>query len=185
MITGRWLYRTRQFWFAVRSDPRLVDLENAATFLNLEQLILFQRMQPSEQAHSLRVQQALLERGEQDKDLFVAALLHDVGKTRYPLHLWERIWIVLAQAVYPSCVDRWGKAEHEQPETIAWWRKAFVVAAQHPKWGAEMAEASGTAPMAVALIRRHQEKHTSLIGWETASREEILLQTLQSVDDLN
>lgn len=185
MITGRWLYRTRQFWSAVRPDSHLVDLENAATLLNREQFILFQRMQPSEQAHSLRVQQALLERGEQDKDLFVAALLHDVGKTRYPLRLWERIWIVLAQAVYPGIVDRWGKDAHGQPETMAWWRKAFVVAAQHPKWSAEMAETAGTSPLAVALIRRHQEKHTSFTEREVISREEFLLQTLQSVDDLN
>jgi hypothetical protein len=115
----------------------------------------------------------------------VAALLHDVGKTRYPLHLWERIWIVLVQSVYPGCVARWGKEDDRQPERIEWWRKAFVVAAQHPKWGAEMAAAAGTAPLAVDLIRRHQEKQVSPIELETTSREEILLQALRSVDDLN
>ena len=183
MTTGRWLYRTRQFWLALRPDSRHADLENAATFLNREQMALFVCMQPSEQAHSLRVLQALLERGEQDKDLCVAALLHDIGKTRRPLHLWERIWIVLAQAVYPGCVAHWGREPDGQADQVEWWRKAFVVAAQHPQWGAEMAAAAGTSSLAVALIRRHQDKPITPAGQEAATREEVLLNILQSVDD--
>jgi hypothetical protein len=183
MITDRWLYRTRQFWLALRPAASHADLKIAATFLNHEQLILFQRMQPSEQAHSLRVLQALLERGELDKDLCVAALLHDVGKTRYPMHLWERVWVVLVEAVCPGCAQSWGQTEDGQLDTVEWWRKAFVVAARHPQWGAEMAAEAGASPLAVALVRRHQDKQISPGQREAASREEALLQTLQSVDD--
>jgi hypothetical protein len=66
---------------------------------------------------------------------------------------------------------------------IEWWRKAFVVAAQHPKWGAEMAAAAGTLPLAVALIRRHQDKPNTIEQQEINSREKLLLRILQSVDD--
>jgi hypothetical protein len=148
-------------------------------------LILFQRMQPSEQAHSLRVLQALLERGEQDKDLCVAALLHDIGKTRYPMHLWERVWVVLAEAVCPGCAQGWGLKGDGLLDTVEWWRKAFVVAARHPQWGAEMAAEAGASPLAVALIRGHQDKQISPVQREASTREEVLLQTLQSVDDLS
>lgn len=184
MITGRLLYRTRQFWMALRPAASNADLENVAHFLNTAELALFQGMQPGEQSHSQRVLQALLERGERDKDLCVAALLHDVGKTRYPLHLWERVWIVLAQAACPDCVQRWGTEMDGQLEKAAWWQKAFVVAAQHPRWGAEMADEAGVSPLAVNLIRRHQEKLTPPARREL-THEETLLLILQSVDDLS
>jgi hypothetical protein len=184
MITSRLLYRTRQFWMALNPAATHADLEILATLLNGGQIGLFQRMQSSEQAHSLRVLQALLERGERDKDLCVAALLHDVGKTRYPLRLWERIWIVLALATCPDCVQRWGQDRDGQLERVAWWQKAFVVAAQHPRWGAEMANEAGVSPLAVELIRRHQEKLPSPARREI-THEETLLLILQSVDDLS
>ena len=184
MITSRLLYRTRQFWMALKPATTQADLEILATLLNGEQIALFRRMQSSEQAHSLRVLQALLERGERDKDLCVAALLHDVGKSRYPLRLWERIWIVLAQAAFPEYVRRWGEDRDGQLETVAWWRKAFVVAAQHPRWGAEMADEAGVSPLAVDLIRRHQEKLASPTRREI-THDETLLLILQSVDDLS
>jgi len=184
MITGRLFYRTRQFWMALKPATPLADLEIVATFLNGEQLALFQCMQPNEEAHSLRVLQALLERGERDKDLCVAALLHDVGKIRYPLRLWDRVWIVLVQAVFPGSMQRWGQEGDGRLETAAWWRKAFVVAAQHPQWGSEMAAAVGASPLAATLIRRHQEKLASPVRREI-TREETLLQILQSVDDLS
>jgi hypothetical protein len=182
MIAGRWLYRTRQFWMALKPAAPHADLEIIATLLNGEQIALFQRMQSSEQAHSMRVLQALLERGERDKDLCVAALLHDVGKTRYPLRLWERVWIVLVQAACPDCVQSCGQERDWQLETAVWWQKAFVVAVQHPQWGAEMAAAVGASPLAETLIRRHQEKLASPVRREI-TREETLLQILQSVDD--
>jgi hypothetical protein len=73
-------------------------------------------MQESEQAHALRVLHALLEQGEEHPDLSVAALLHDVGKSRFPLKLWERVLIVLGQAFFPERAARWGAAA----ENAAW-----------------------------------------------------------------
>ncbi len=184
MINGRLLYRTRQFWMALKPATPHADLEILVTLLNGEQMALFQRMQSSEQAHSLRVLRALLERGEQDKDLCVAAVLHDIGKTRYRLRIWERIWIVLTQAACPECVQRWGQDRVGQLGTVAWWRRAFEVAAQHPRWGAEMAAEAGVSLLAVELIRRHQERLPSPAHREI-TREETLLLILQSVDDLS
>ena len=92
-------------------------------------------------------------------------------------------WIVLVQAACPGCIQRWGQEPEGGLETIPWWRKSSVVAVQHPRWGAQMAAAAGTSPLAVTLIRRHQETLVSPVEQETALRQEILLQILQSVDD--
>ena len=51
----------------------------------------FRRMRRSEQQHSINVLRMLQARGYSDSALMVAALLHDVGKTRAAYHLWDRV----------------------------------------------------------------------------------------------
>jgi hypothetical protein len=116
-------------------------------------------MQPGEQAHSIQVMRAVSHTfngssGDHPKDLLVAALLHDVGKIRYPLRIWERIFIVLVRALAPEKAREWGEGEP------AGWRRAFVIAERHPEWGAQMAAAAGVSPLTEALIRRHQMQHS-------------------------
>ena len=122
MNANRILYRTRQFWQALGASLTLgaslapEDRDLVQALLTPGQIALFEGMQESEQAHALRVLHALLEQGEEHPDLSVAALLHDVGKSRFPLKLWERILIVLGQAFFPERAKRWGAAA----ENAAW-----------------------------------------------------------------
>jgi hypothetical protein len=181
MNASRFLYRSRQFWYAISTRTSPQDVELIKSVLTDPQIELFQRMQPSEQAHSLVVLKELLQRGEQNPDLLVAALLHDVGKSRAPLRSWERVMIVVVGAICKDCIHEWGKMAPEEGEDIQGWRRAFIVAEQHPAWGADLAAACGTSPLATALIARHQEQRLS--GAKT--EEDILLIKLQAVDDLN
>jgi len=134
---------------------------------------LFNRMHDSEQAHSLRVYNQLLAQGEKDTDLLVAALLHDVGKSRHPLRLYERVVVVLAKALFPEQVKQWGQGDP------GGWQRPFVIAEQHPAWGAEMAAQAGASPKAVALIYRHQEK----LSGKADTHEDQLLLRLQLLDE--
>jgi hypothetical protein len=182
MNAARFLYRTRQFWQALGTTTTPEDLEQARAALSSSLFALFQRLQPSEQLHSLLVWQALRERGESNPDLWVAALLHDVGKSRFPLRLWERVAIVLAKSFCPGCSQRWGETSQGGEERVAkGWRRAFIVCTGHPTWGAEMAAAAGASPLAVALIRRHQEELPP--AGRANSLEDRLLRKLQAVDD--
>ncbi len=147
----RILYRVRQFWQALTAVPNPEDVETARGLLTPSLMTLFLGMQPSEQAHSLRILQQLRQQGESDPDLLAAALLHDLGKSCHPLSIWERTLIVLGKAFFSRQAGQWGKGEPRG------WRRAFVVAAQHPAWGAEMAVQAGASPLTAALIRRHQE----------------------------
>jgi len=137
---------------------------------------LFCRMQTSEQVHSLWVYRSLRNQKETHPDLLSAALLHDVGKTLHPLTIWQRIEIVLANRIVPDAVKRWGNA----PPTG--WRKPFVVAAQHPAWGAELAQKAGASPLVVLLIRRHQQEPQAEDG-DPISEEDFLLVRLKTYDD--
>jgi len=185
MNRSRILYRTRQFWRAARSTDTPQDLDLAQRTLSPALWGLFLQMQPNDQQHSLRVLQALLDQNENNASLCQAALLHDIGKARLPLHLWERVLIVLVASFCPECVQRWGQPLAGDPETVPAWRRPFTVAVNHPQWGAEMAEQGGASPLVVNLIRRHQEK-TRQAGESVPSSdalEDTLLRKLQAADD--
>jgi hypothetical protein len=171
------LYRARQFFMALRATaPSSEGLEKARSVLTEEQMSVFGRLQPSEQAHSLAVLGALLEQGENNPDLLVAALLHDVGKLCHPLRLWERVMIVISQLIFPRQLKKWGEG---LPYGV---KRPFVVAEQHPVWGAELVAEAGASPLAVALVRRHQQ---ALAPAANLSLEDRLLLALQSADNQN
>jgi hypothetical protein len=173
---ARAAYRIRQFWRAWRARPAPADLEHACRLLSPAEYALFLRLQPGEQAHSLHVLAQLEQRGDDDPNLLAAALLHDVGKIRYPLHLWERALIVLAHWLLPRQSRRWGQV----PSSMATgWHKAFLVAEHHPAWGAELAAQAGSPERTIALIRRHQQPVDS----PDLQGDDLLLTRLQAVDD--
>ena len=176
---SRPFYRVRQFWQALHARPSEPAMARAQAILSPQQFALFSLMQPSEQVHSLRLLEQLQEHAPLPHDLRVAALLHDAGKSLFPLRLWERIWIVLARAFAPAWVQRWGSQPVDPG--IPFWQRPLAVACQHPEWGARLAEQAGASPLAVAIIRRHQQPHASANG----STEDELLRRLQAVDDQN
>lgn len=181
MNTSRLVYRSRQFWQALTTRPSEVDKELVASILDPGQVELFNLLQKSEQTHSIRVLKAVRKQGGDNIDLQAAAMLHDIGKVKEPLRLWERILIVITNAICPACVKEWGAAQGEVPSAMPGWQRAFVVAEQHPAWGAELASQCGASVMTVALIARHQEK-LSPEGAGEDSEENRLLRILQAAD---
>jgi len=186
MSPGRWGYRVRQFFETLFAHPTPADLELVRETLTPAQAALFRQLQPSEQAHAVRVLRAVQETCqangmEPPADLLAAALLHDLGKTRYPLRIWERVMIVLGKAILPTFAARWGREDSTRPPRG--WARPFVIAAHHPGWGANMAAEQGTAPRAVALIRRHQDPLPPHRLSENSNEEDRLLAILQAVDD--
>jgi putative nucleotidyltransferase with HDIG domain len=173
----RVLYRVNQFW-ATLVPAQLIseDLETVQSILTDAQMALFKQLQPSEQAHSLAVLETLLEQGETHPDLLTAALLHDVGKILHPLSPWERTIIVITKLVFPGQLTRWGSVEPKR------WKRPFVIAQQHPQWGASLARKAETSPLAVDLIREHQ--NNSLVDIADDMTIKLLL-ALQVADNQN
>ena len=177
MIISQATYRIRQFWLAWRAEPLTEEaLAPARSILSAKQMQLFTRLQPSEQIHALRVLETVQQWGETDTDLQTAALLHDIGKARAPLKLWERVVIVLGKALFRERVKQWGRG---QPQGLL---RPFVIAEQHPVWGGEMALEVGASPLAVSLIRRHQSPDDFQ---PINDQENHLLQILQKADHQN
>jgi putative nucleotidyltransferase with HDIG domain len=167
-------YRLRQLWSNLTAGPlsEAARREVDAALSPAEQA-LFDRFSFADQWHSYHVLCDLRRAGYNDAGLWAAALLHDVGKTRYPLTAGDRTLIVVGAVLFPERARRWGQGAAES------WRRPFVVRAQHPAWGAEMAAAAGSDPVVVELICRHQDKPP--VEDELAG----LLRALQWADDQN
>jgi len=162
--------------------PDQTGIELAQSILSPQLLVLFLELQPSEINHSFEIARSLITSGKKDPDLLAAALLHDVGKSRSPLNLWERAIVVLAKRLFPATYQKWGTSGDMQG-----WRRIFVVAEQHPAWGAEMAAAAGASQLTVNLIRRHQGSYSpvSKVDFESElrTREDYFLYQLQLLDE--
>lgn len=174
----RALYRVGQF---VRSLSGRLSRERKAqveSWLTPPLFELFCRLTPSEQYHAYHVRQTLAADGHTSPDLLTAALLHDVGKSKMPLAIWERVLIVLGFKFAPARAFRWGTV----PDPSSAWVRPFVVAVHHPEWGAEMVKAAGGTELAVELIRRHQEGKEREREKE---KERELLSVLQHADNSN
>ena len=197
-------YRVSQFLAAVKTrlpgwaGGGSKDLAIANTLLYTilvtgPQHDLFKRMPANDRQHALAVAQTLLQAGYHQPALMQAALLHDVGKS-IGQPLVHRVIIVLLQAFWPGVLRRLetpvatvcpSLASHPAAmdvlDNVAWWRRPFVIHAQHPYIGAVWARAAGCEPLAVTLIARHQDT----INDEASGAEAELLALLQWADDLN
>jgi hypothetical protein len=147
--------RIQQGVRALVSGLHPVEDALAQPYLSPDLFALYRQMRRFERQHSLRVLRALLASGHSQADLLTAALLHDVGKTRFSFSVPEKVLVVLVKAILPGTYWRWGRLW--QPGSRAFWQRPFAISVQHPAWGAAIAAQAGASPLACALIRDHAE----------------------------
>jgi hypothetical protein len=175
-------YRVRQFQRAVWAllhPLRPEELAVARAVLPARAWDLFSAMPEVDRRHGVDVLQTLQERGFDDPALAQAALLHDCAKHRGGLTLMHWVAVVLLKAIRPDALAAWAAAPEPGPSG---WRQAFWAHAHHPESGARLAAAAGCDPLAVSLIRWHQDSSAASPHDEV---EERLLAALQAADDDN
>jgi hypothetical protein len=139
------------------------EIAEIESLLTPAQKALFERMERSDQRHSLDVYYTLRRAGHNDRELLQAALLHDAGKTvlagdkpisaRGPLQrltVWHRTLVVLLPGIAPGLLARLAVDGRG-------WKRPFAVHMQHAQASADLAAQAGSTPKVVALIRRHHE----------------------------
>ena len=184
MNARRIRYRVKQFWHTLRAPWLPVEHAYAVVRLTPELLTPFERMSRAEQQHGIALCKALEARGITDADALVAGLLHDCGKSVAPPTLWDRVLVVLGEALLPRQAARW--ATHSEmgspPRGLT---RGFVIRKRHAEWGAAIAEQAGASPRAVALIRQHHhamdDEAPSECAWDADFS--VLLRTLQELDN--
>jgi len=169
--------RLRQGIHALLAFTCAVDYTLAEHYLSPQHLDLFRQMQRSEQLHGLNVLRVVLaQEATTPDDLAIAALLHDVGKIRYPLPVWSKSLAVLVRALMPRRFWRWSEETSANPL-----KRGCMVMAQHPIWGAELVGSTGVSERVTWLIAHHDE---TLDRWEDHP-DFLLLRRLQNADNVN
>ena len=169
-------YRVTQLWWNITAEPLPdpVRREIDAVLSSAEKDLFFM-FQESDQWHAHRVYSLLQQAGQTQPDLLAAAFLHDVGKTRVNLSVWDRMLTVIADRLMPAKAISWGQGDLNS------WKRPFVVRYHHAQWGAEMAQSAGSSALTISLIRRHQDTMPAA----SQSFEDELLRFLQWADGLN
>lgn len=138
--------RVRQFREA-KVPPEPADFALAREYLGQGPLLeLFELQTPRDVRHAAGTARWLVERGHADRDLIVAALLHDVGKGEQ--RRWDRVSWVVARRVGLGTVS----ASTTSRFAV---RRAMARTANHAVEGARMTEAAGAPKRVVDLIARH------------------------------
>ncbi|MEQ8672974.1 MAG: hypothetical protein RLP44_31135 [Aggregatilineales bacterium] len=169
--------RIRQGLRALFAFSQDADLQLAETYLNDAQLELFKQMKHGEQLHSLNVLRDVLAQAEDTpRDLAIAALLHDSGKIRYPLAIWQKTLAVLMRAGSISLYRRMSTGDPRNP-----FKRACVVAERHPVWSSELVMKTNASERTLWLVTHHAD---SLTQWDSHPHSK-LLKRLKDADDAN
>ena len=151
------------------------NLGLAEQYLTAKELAAFCAMSRAEQLHSLRVLQVVLEQQESTPRVLAAsALLHDVGKSRYHLAVWQKTLCVVVTAVMPSLARQLGKGEGTSVL-----RAPFAVRQHHARWGRDILRYCQSEDEVEWLVENHQALAESYRDHPCYS----LLQRLQLADD--
>lgn len=148
-------YRIHQFYHGLFPQITLEDLRLVRSFLSGSAVSLFQAQSPADQRHALDVAKDLLENAARlspssQSDLIQAALLHDCGKIRVPLKIWQRGYIVICTHL-PHGFQKWLQGLTQYPALSL----PLILAQHHPQWGALLAAQAGLNGDVVTLIREH------------------------------
>jgi hypothetical protein len=171
------LMRMRQGLRALFAFSLPVDRDLAAEYLSPDLLALFDALNRGERYHSLNVLRQVLADGPTPRELAIAALLHDAGKSRYSMNVWQKTLSVLVKKLLPGAYARWSAAD----PAVHPWARPYVVREQHPAWSAALARAAGAPEAAVWLIEHHAEPASQWEGHPLVP----LLRRLQASDDAN
>jgi hypothetical protein len=149
--------RLKQFLAAISAHVTLDERVLVVTTLSDSELLLFERMPVFDQRHCLDVYHTLVRNGHNDPHLLRAALIHDCGKlddAGAPIPLFYYGLFVVLKALAPRLYER-AAADGRGP------LRRFAVHARHEMRAAALAEALGSPPEVVAILRDYAARNAT------------------------
>jgi hypothetical protein len=150
-------YRLRQLFAALSARLSPDDRALVAGTLDAAELRLFERMPRYDQRHCLDVYQTLRAAGYDDAPLLKAALLHDCGKVDddgRPIPLVYYGAFVVLKRCLPGLYDLAARSRHPL-------LRPFAIHAAHEQRAACMAEAAGSSPELLAVLRDYAARRAT------------------------
>lgn len=106
-------YRVKQFLWAIGSTFKKIDYDYLRKYLNEEEIKLFNTLKHNDKHHCIRVCKdsiSMKEENNIDVDamkLGKAALLHDIGKSKFKLNVFEKSIVVLLDKATNGKINRY------------------------------------------------------------------------------
>lgn len=142
-------YRIKQFIWAITAKLSEEEIQFIKRYLSIEEQELFWGLRVYEQKHSLRVAYALRRQGgkHQVEEYIRLGLLHDVGKSKYPLNPIEKSIIVMLDGITKGRIRYWSKL------------KIVKCYYQHGEIGYQMLQELGSyAPSFLEAVKTHHQE---------------------------
>lgn len=158
--------RIKRFFKVLFPTVKPGEMHQAAETLPAAAFSLFCRQALPEQRHALDVAKSLKVRkiylnlsAEDYRNLIIAALLHDCGKSLVTIHLWQRVMIVLVAACPWQFMNNHIINNKSQARGLA---LTLEIADRHAEWGESLARKAGLNEHICLLIRQHHSPRTEL-----------------------
>ncbi|MFA6942072.1 MAG: HDIG domain-containing metalloprotein [Clostridiaceae bacterium] len=141
--------RIRQFLIYLFSSLSCQDIEYIDKKLDNNIKYVFLKLSKYEKKHSILVAQAVEKEFKNDPDLVVAALLHDIGKTKYHINITQKSLLVV--------LDHLTKGKLKKI-TI---NKSINIFYNHGQIGYDILKNSGYNNRILFIVKNHHNKNIS------------------------
>lgn len=147
------MYRVKQFLWGIKSLYRDIDIEYVKKFLTEDEIKIFKKLKINDQHHCIRVCKDSLEINRNyelninEYKLGKAALLHDIGKTKFHLNLVEKSIVVILHKLTRGYIKKYKNI------------KQIDIYYNHPKIGYEILKEKGYSKDILEVVRYHHTKN--------------------------
>lgn len=147
------MYRVKQFLWGIKSLYRDIDIEYVKKFLTEDEIKIFKKLKINDQHHCIRVCKDSLEMNRNyelnidEYKLGKAALLHDIGKTKFHLNLVEKSIVVILHKLTRGYIKKYKNI------------KQIDIYYNHPKIGYEILKEKGYSKDILEVVRHHHTKN--------------------------
>ncbi|MDV3429288.1 MAG: HDIG domain-containing protein [Bacillota bacterium] len=141
--------RIRQFLICIFSSLNSQDIEYIDNKLDIDIKDIFLKLSKYEKKHSILVAQAVEKEFKNDPDLAKAALLHDIGKTKYHINIIQKSLLVL--------FDRLTKGKLKKITG----NKSIYIFYNHGQMGYDILKNSGYNERILFIVKNHHNKNIS------------------------
>jgi putative nucleotidyltransferase with HDIG domain len=170
-------YRLKQFWFGMTAVYGKADEAFTRSYLNPEELALFNQLPGFEKKHAVVVAQKMLESAIYNPELdpqklIKLGLLHDIGKVAERNSILTKSLLVIFRFFLPTLYSWLAERGKTEPR----WRR-YYIHKHHGAVGAKMLARMGESAEIVLMVKKHDPSVAPF-----APEDPIELKLLQQAD---
>jgi putative nucleotidyltransferase with HDIG domain len=158
MLLGRFFYRVRQFFAGMFAVYTRSDLAFAQSYLNIQEMALFNQLPGFEKKHAVWVAKRMLNavHGEphfDERRIAKIGLLHDIGKVVERNSTLTKSWLVIIRFLFPAYYDHLAERGREDPRF-----RCYYIHKHHGAVGADLLAKIGAPESITVILKNHDPR---------------------------